>query len=418
MLSVSGDFSFSTACSAGGSETITDQTDMIINSKCGKKFILLLLIFLFITSICPAFSQSPSLESAQEKFENKEYDAAEEEITAVLEADSKNIEARKLLIQIEQIKKKEKAVSLTEIAILEINNLNFEKALELLKEAITLDPSNKQARELYISSIEVYEIEQESIEEKKRLEEEKQMAQVEVVEPAPQLVEGDVLPDIEKPADEAAIKPRNRLFIEMAPTYTFARSNALDYIDSDVSMLGLKLDSRFYFLLQRRLGFSFDYSGNFIKTSGDDSIKFLVHRLNVSTRFRLFLFETPNSSLTAGARIGYHLFYLQNQLSEGAYNFKSFYAPSYGIFLKDPVIYRFVKKKTFQNLGFEGQADILLIPGQGEEALLSSIEFYLGSFYNLRQFRFSLGYRQYKIMQQPISESYHDIEVSVGYSYN
>jgi hypothetical protein len=378
----------------------------------GMKYILLFLIFLFIAAICPVFSQPPSLESAQEKFENQEYDAAEEEVTAVLEADSENIEARKLLMQIEQIKKKEKAVALTEIAILEINDLNFEEAFKLLKEAIFLDPSNEQARELYISLIEIYEIEQVSIEEVV------QMAQPEILETTEQTEGEELLPDIQTPADEVTVKPRSRLFIKMAPTFTFARSNALDYINSNVSMLGFKLDSRFYFLFQRRLGLSLDYSGNFIKTTGDDNIDFLVHRLNVSTRFRLFLFETPNSRLTAGARLGYHMFYLQNQLSEGAYNFKALYGPSYGIFLSDPVIYRFVKTNFFQNLGFEGQADVLILPGQGEESILSTIEFYLGAFYNLRQFNLGLGYRQYRIMQQQIAESYHDIELSVGYIYN
>jgi hypothetical protein len=244
------------------------------------------------------------------------------------------------------------------------------------------------------------------------------MAQPEILETAEQTEGEEILPDIQTPADEVTVKPRSRLFIKMAPTFTFARSNALDYINSNVSMLGLKLDSRFYFLLQRRLGLSLDYSGNFIKTTGDDNIDFLVHRLNVSTRFRLFLFETPNSRLTAGARLGYHLFYLRNQLSEGAYNFKALYGPSYGIFLSDPVIYRFVKTNFFQNLGFEGQADVLILPGQGEESILSTIEFYLGAFYNLRQFNLGLGYRQYRIMQQQIAESYHDIELSVGYIYN
>ena len=309
--------------------------------------------------------------------------------------------------------------------MLEINDLNFKKALELLKEAIILDSSNEQARELYITLIEVNEIEQESIEE------EIQMAQVEIAVEEGQegstaeiseSVEisdgGELLPGTQKPAHEEIVKPRNILSVEMAPIFTFARSNALDYINSNVSMLGLKLDSRFYFLLQRRLGLSLDYSGNFIKTAGDDSIDFLVHRVNVSTRFRLFLFETSGSRLTAGARVSYHLFSLQNKMNEGAYNFKTFYTPSFGIFLEDPVIYRFVKKKFFQNLGFGGQADVLFIPGQEGSSMLSSIEFYLGTFYNLKQFSFSLGYRQYRIMQQQISEIYHDIELGVRYIYN
>ena len=82
------------------------------------------------------------------------------------------------------------------------------------------------------------------------------------------------------------------------------------------------------------------------------------------------------------------------------------------------MIYRFVKKKIFQNLGFEGQADVLFIPGQEGSSMLSSIEFRLGAFYNLKQFSFSMGYRQYRIMQQQISESYHDIELGVRYNYN
>jgi hypothetical protein len=182
-------------------------------------------------------------------------------------------------------------------------------------------------------------------------------------------------------------------------------------------LLGARLDGRYYFdFLSRRFGLSLDYSGNLVKMSGDDSIKFSAHRLNTSARFRHYFFENDFGRLTVGGRLIYHLFLLQNRENQGVYNFTRLYGPAFGVFVSDPVVYRFLKKNFFRNLGFEGEFTYLFLIGGGDDAP-SSPEFYIGSYYDLKRYRFSLGYRRYTIRTSDIKENYNDIELGAGYRF-
>ena len=119
--------------------------------------------------------------------------------------------------------------------------------------------------------------------------------------------------------------------------------------------------------------------------------------------------------MTVGARAGYHFFTLQNLKSEGAYNFTRIYGPSFGIFLSDPVIYRVLKKDFFKNIGFETEINYLFLLGQAGAP--SAPELYMGAYYNLDRYRFSLGYRFYSIRQESVKENYNDIELGAGYLF-
>jgi len=307
---------------------------------------------------------------------------------------------------------------LTERALIAINNREFENAFSYLEEAILIDPENIRARELYLSIYEIAEIEKESLGE--IIDEEKLLALKEEVkrieEPEPTQVEEEPLM-VEKQAEKIEKKPewaRNRGFIKVSTAFTIANSDNLDYIDSKVSMLGGKLEAQYYFnFLERKLGVSLDYAGSLIKTGGDENIKFITHRINTSVRFRTFFFEDGKNRLMVGARINYHVFLLQNQEDIGVYNFTRIYGPSFGIFVSDPVIYRFVKKDFFKNIGIEGEIDYLFLIGKKDAPY--SPELYIGTYYDLNRYRFSLGYCRYTIKDADVKESYNDIELSAGY---
>jgi hypothetical protein len=400
-----------------------------------KKLSLLLPILIFTLLLLQVSAFCQTIESAREKYENKDYTGAEQELNAILESAPENIEAQTLLNEVQRIQKIVESQKLTERAISEINDRNFELAFNSLEEAILLDPENAQARELYLSIHEITEIEEESIEdliEKEELvalkEEEERMAEEEAAQPE-ELVKPEemvqpeemVLPDEEQVAvhveeKEASEGRYNRAIVKVSPTYTFANSNKLNYVNSSVSMIGGKFDGRYYFgFLQRRLGVSFDYSGYLIKTQGIEDIHFLVHRMNVSARFRYFFLEETYGRLTVGARAGYHFFTLQNLKSAGAYNFTRIYGPSFGIFLSDPVIYRFLKKDFFKDVGIEMEFNYLYIVGQAGAP--SAPELYIGAYYILNRYRFSLGYRFYSIRQENVNENYNDIELGAGYTF-
>jgi hypothetical protein len=375
--------------------------------------ILLLCFVLILTGLTiPSRGVCQSIKSAREKFLLKEYEEALAEIEAVLEADSENLEAIELLKEIELISKQRRAEALTQRALAEIESRRFEKAYGYLEQAILIDPDNQQARRLFLSLHEVGEIEEESVamvlEEQEKAAATTELASEDVIsveEAGPEILE------------KKAPEPRyDTALVKVSTSYTFANSNRLDYIDGRVSMIGARVDGRYYFdFWERRVGVSLDYIAYPFKTYGDSRIKFVVHRANASARIRTYFFEEDNTRLTVGGRLSYHFFTLQNLMTEGAYNFKQIYGPSLGIFVSDPVVYRFVKNEFFKNFGLEGEFSYLFLVGQGTAP--SSLEMYLGAYYNLDRYRFSIGYRLYSISKESINESYNDIEISAGYRF-
>jgi len=391
------------------------------NSKTGFIIIISVITALFFL---PASLFSQTVDSARDLLKAGDYTGAEEELKSLLESEPDNIDALALLDEVQRTVKQEKARVLVEKALIEINNRNFDQAYAYCEQAILLDPENARARELYLSIHEVGEIEKKSVEEQVALEKEKTPQEAAREKEKAQTPEGET--GVEKAAGAAGPevttgKPKapekkpeyNRALIKIATAYSFSNSNNLDFIDSKISHFGGRFDGRYYFnFLDRRLGASLDYVGYYIKTSGDESINFSVHRTNVSARYRMFLFETGGLKLTAGARLNYHIFLLQNRESEGAYNFTRIYGPSIGVFFSDPVLYRFIKKDFFKNVGFEGEMNYLFLLGKGSPP--RSPEWYIGSFYTLNRYQFGLGFRSYSLRTSDIKETYRDIELSAG----
>lgn len=367
-----------------------------------KASILVLFVFLLLV---PLLAVAQSIESARKKLEAGDYAGAEEELNQILEEESENIEARALLSEIEKMRKKEKAELLTQRALIEIDNRNFETAFLYLEEAILLDPENIRARKLYLSIHEIAKVEEES-----RQEERTAVSQGESKEEEPK-----ELPKQEEETETSALK-EGEFIVRVSTILTIANSNNLDYFDSKVSLLSGRVDTRYYFkFLDRRFGLSLDYSGSFLKASGDENIEFTIHRMNVSARFRTYFFDDRQSRMIAGARLNYHLFILHNRAEHGVYNFTRVYGPSLGVFISDPVVYRFLKKKLFENLGFEAELNYLLLLKRGDPP--KALELSIGSYYDLSRFRFGLGYRRYSIRNSDVKENYNDIELSVGYRF-
>jgi len=389
-----------------------------------------LLLTCAVTAVfLPLFAGAQTLESARDSYERGDYTAAEEELKALLAENGENNEALALLREIELQRRKEEAASLTERALIEINSRNFREAYALLERAVVLDPENSRARELYLSIHEVLQVEGETLDQMlERREEELSMVEEPVTEISSEeerAVSGEVSPKEEEPVPEEAAPPPepkveqryDRALVRGGGVFSFARSDNLDYIDSNAGLLGLRVDGRYYFdVLQRGLGLSFDYTGSVLKLSGEDLISFGSHRMNFSARYRLYLFERDYGRLTLGARLNYHLFVLNNREPLGVYNFVRVYGPSLGLFFEDPVLYRFWKREFLKQFGFEGDFNYLVLVGKGKQAPRAS-EWSLSAYYDLKRYRFSLGYRRYALRNDAVRESYNDIELTAGYRF-
>ena len=379
----------------------------------------------------PHLAQAQSIESAREKYESGDLEGALEETQILLKENSENLEAQSLASEVELAVKRKEAQALTERALVEINSRRFEEAYVYLKRALILDPENERARELYLSIHEVLQIEGESLEEVlERRQEELAAVEEEPVEEAPPEAEpAEVVSEREpseivreklkpEPVEEEPLSPRyDSMFIRSGIVLPFANSNNLDYVDSSVTQLGIHLDGRYYFnFWERRLGLSLDYTGNLIKLGGSEYVNFGTHRLNFSVRIRTYFFERDYGRLTVGARLNYHLFLLNNREDQGVYNFTRLYGPSFGVFAEDPILYRFWKADFLRDVGFESGFNYLFLVGQGDSAP-SSYELFVATYYDLKQYRFHLGYRRYSIRDSSVRETYNDLEAGAGYRF-
>ncbi|NOY08082.1 MAG: hypothetical protein GXP33_04490 [Spirochaetes bacterium] len=409
-----------------------------------KIFITLTVLFLLLLLPVIAFAQS--IESAEEKFNSGDYKSAVEEINEILKQNSNNIDAIKLLHKIETEQKKEKSKILTEKALIEIDNRNFKTAYKYLKDAILLDPENQQASDWYLSISEIIQVEEKSSKEQALVavkkasasknanvrqgveesqgsqENQKQIEPQNGVQNIPGASAAVIKPEqktaVMVPAQGKKIINKEReniAYISLYPTYTFADSNNLDYIDSHITLLGSRLETAYYLpVLNRGIGISIDYSSLFFKATGSNYINFMVHNLNASLRFRLRLFKDYfNNSLIIGIKANYRFFYLYNLESAGVYNFVNLYGPSAGVFISDPIVSRIFRLNFFKGLGFEGEFDFFYISVNAPY----SIEYYAGIYYKLKRLKISAGFRSNIIIRNTTLESYNTIQAGVGYLF-
>jgi len=435
---------------------------MICKKIIDRPLVSMVMIFAITTILfifSPLIVRCQTVESAKEKFLAGNYEEAESEIKSVLEKERGNIEAENLLLEIEKARKKKQSFLLTKKAILEIENRNFEEAYNLLKEAIVKDPENEEARKLYLSIHEIAEIERKSLENiikeevsKSKITEEVQIAEaIEMPEEKPEVKvesgessrskEAETKPKEIEPAEkveqpkkieparpvEKIIPPekpkpgkpkkrRNHAYIQVTSAYTVANSNNLDYVNSKVSLLGGDVFGYYYFnFLKEHVGISTNYSISFLKLKGEDVVDFLIQRVNASVRYRAFLFEKDdNLKLTVGTMLGYNLFSLHNKTEYGVYKFTTLYSPGFGFFISDPVIYRFIRSKIFENLGFEGELNFVYLFRKGAPY---SFDIYSGAYYDVARYRISLGFSTEIIKDREVRERYSNIQIGSGYRF-
>ncbi len=357
-------------------------------------------IWSFSCALVVCFGQNTDdlLQSALEKYNNGDLNGALAELNAILKKEPDNLEARKLQNNIVHEMNKKESEKLTELALIEIDKKNFDNAQEFLKQAIKKDPDNKKARDLFLA-----------IEEVKR---------AEGVKPGSEqiITSREQVGREEKPKQEQGT--HDNFFITLSPYFASSGSNAVSGIDSGVTHLGVKAEAVYYFnLLGGLLGLSLDYSGTFLKLSGLDEINIIIHKADAFARFRIHLFETDSFRTELGVKAGYRLYYLQNIESRGAYNFTLLYGPAFGIFFSDPVLARFINNDFLKNCGIEGEAGLLLIPGEGNQAWIFNLDFYLGIYYRMGSFCYCFGYSYYGIMREALSETSHAILVGVRYYF-
>lgn len=402
----------------------------IATSKTIKTLMLSMLLLVFSLS---AFAQS--IETATEKYNAGDLAGAEKDAKALLEKDSNNIDAIELLNKIEKTVKKNKSEVLTKKALIEIDNRNFNSAFGYLKKAILLDPENNKARELFMSIKEVADIEQKSEEEQKNLAAEPgsvkspgvsqgkvtlKNTKEQPTATTPQTKANEQLIGAASQTGAAKRAPENKpqgniAYLKLSPSYTFADSNNLDYIDSHVSLAGSRLEADYFFdFLMRLVGFSLDYSGLFLKTTGSEYINFMVHSLDASLVLRLFILKDSfGNAMTIGTKLNYHFFYLYNLANSGVYDFVNLYAPSVEVFISEPIISRIIRIDFLKNLGFQGSFSFLYI---GQANAPYSYEYYAGAYYNIGSFKFTAGYRSKAIEDSSTREVYNSIETGAGFS--
>ena len=405
-----------------------------MKNRPGKLCLIILIAVLF--SVIPSLAVSQTVESAREKYESGDYQGALQELRLLLDDDAENLEAQSLLGEVERAMRQEQALKLKNLALVEINNRRFEEAYAYLEQALLLDPENNEARELYLSIHEVLQIEGESMEEMLERQQEEMTAigeeipeepvgiPVEVPVEEPEMAEVEAEPEQEaaviaetEPVSEEEIPRYDQIFIRGGLVFTFANSNNLDYVDSSVAMLGLHIDGRYYFKFwERRLGLSLDYIGDFLKLGGSEYVNIGTHRLNASVRIRTYFFERDYGRLIVGGRLNYQVFALNNRENLGVYNFTTVYGPSIGLFIEDPVLYRFWKKPFLKSFGMESEFNQLFIFGKDDDAP-STTEWYIGAYYDLKRYRFHTGYRFYRIRNDAVKETYNDIELGAGYRF-
>jgi tetratricopeptide (TPR) repeat protein len=366
------------------------------------KTVIVICFFIWCASgivfLCYAQNQNKTLDNAIEKYNQGDLEGALTEIKKVLQADPDNVEARKLQHKIQKQMTMQKSQDLTDLALIEIEKKNFDKAQVLLTQAIKIDSDNKRARELYLA-----------IEEIKRVEGRKPDEEHAALGEEYGTEEGT------RKKDEGG---HENFYVQFSPLIAVSNSNAVSGIDSSVTHVGAKVTAVYYFnFFENRLGLSLDYSNCFLKFTGIDEINFILHRANISARFRIHLFKQDSFRTELGAKVSYHLYYLQNLETEGAYNFTLLYSPAVGIFFSDPVLARFIADDFLKNCGLEGEVNFLLIPGEENQAWLFDLEFYIGVYYKMESFRFSLGYSYYSIIRETLSETSHGIVAGVGYYF-
>jgi hypothetical protein len=303
---------------------------------------------------------------------------------------------------------------LTEQAIKELDAHNFKNAYQLIMEAVKLDPSNETAKNLYVNLNELIELPGHAlpnyVKERGIPAVGKERVIVDKNAAGPVVYTGKEKYSL----TESEFPMKSMSYLKLGLMYSMGESNFLNYVDSDVRLLGLRAEAGHYFnQTEGRLGLSADYTGYFVKIQGDQRIDFTVHRLNAFLLNRNNFFPCEAGSLIIGFRAGYHYYMLQNKTKEGAYYFKELNGPALGVFFSEPLFFRLWENETLKSIGLEGGLNC--VPMLWMNNPVMALEYNVAFTYNLERIRFSMGWRSYQIDNGKVRERFSDIELSTEY---
>lgn len=301
--------------------------------------------------------------------------------------------------------KEAESADLTLKAKSELQNYNYKKAYKLLEQAIILDPSNDEAKDIYVKLSEMAgELSEESSSQTvpvKKIRQKKKKS----------FKEAEQVITTEQPESSG------ELYLKGGFIYTYGRSNFIPEINSNVQMPGVNIELIYYTgFSDGRLGFSSDYRVNPLITNGDSQIDFMLHRANLFILYREKFFETSdNNVLILGVRTGYHYFMLQNKKDQGAYYFTGAFCPAAGFFISDPVFSRIFPNSFVSEFGIEAGADYM--PVYQESKLVNIYDYRIAITYRFEIAEISIGWKSYNFNNGNIRESFSDIELTALYKF-
>jgi hypothetical protein len=313
-------------------------------------------------------------------------------------------------------------VILTEQAKKEINQHNFRKAYSLVQNAIQLNPSYAESKELYFSLYEILEREK-SVARKKPTAE----TDIPIVSQTQQTRAPANNPEMAKnePETQPAIQNKDVTIqssgislilyhpsIRSGILYTQTKSNYIDFLNSNTSMTGIRVETEFFLTRSNpSFGVSLDYSGSYKKMSGSEEILFTVHRLNAALPLRTTFFKERDRGLDLTFKPGLHYFILSNRKQYGAYYYRRILGPAAGLTVSDPVFSRIYHSAYTDPFGLEGIFNFVKLFGQSNTP--SIIEYGAALTFDYGNYKIRSRYAQYTISNGSIIEKYSDTSLDI-----
>jgi len=312
------------------------------------------------------------------------------------------------------VKKFVQSENLTIAAQNKINAYKFKEAYKLLQKAILVNPDNEIAKKLYMPLYEMFN--------RGKKKQTRGLAQKRnKVKPVAQRITGcrECMNDCEnylrkkrEKAYKDFIAKEASLKVGVKFAWQLTQSNYLPFLNAETSLLATGFEL-FYFpsFLGKLGGIHLDYHGGLVNILGDSRIKFLSHRATGDLILRGFFFVNNGMALEAGIMWGYHYYNLQNLKTEGAYFYRSIWGPSVGIYIREPLLGRFVKNSFLKKSGIELKANVILNIDDNTSPVTG--DFYGGIYIGLKNMDIGIGYRFYSIWGKEVTEYFQDIIISI-----
>jgi hypothetical protein len=313
-------------------------------------------------------------------------------------------------------------VILTEQAKKEITEHNFNKAYMLVQNAIRLNPSYQEAKELYFSLYEILEREKPAAQKQTSVKNEipvvlqKQPSLVIINKPETVKTEPETQPAAHA-NDEAGLNNRISFnlynpSIRTGILYTQTSSNYLNFVNSNTTLTGIRAEAAAFFTRsQPAFGVSLEYSGAYKKMSGSEDILFTVHRLNATLPFKITFLAERDRGLDLTIKPGIHYFILNNRKAYGVYYYRRILGPAAGLIVSDPLFSRIAYNSYTEPFGVEGILNFVKLFGQADAPTI--MEYGAALTFDYDRYKIRSRYARYTISNGSIIEKYSDTSIDV-----